>query len=162
MSRTPVNQPSFFDPIPVTWYWALCLREPYLALILAGKKTLESRTRLLRREGGPVVLTSATKVDEEAWTRLGYLLTAAQRDRAKAQLGGFRGMAVFGDARRGTYQDDDAVCAPADGKWLWSVSEVKEFEQSRKTVRVRPSGIVVDGSKQGFFKVPASALEGLT
>lgn len=146
-------------------YDALCLQEPYLELILLGIKTLETRTKMLRKNGGEIVLTSSLSYNETAMNdpSAGGLLDAAAKKRALDGLGTFAGIVMFDDARPGVPGvDDRAACIGIglpDGKVrvVNAISNVRRVERApTMRVRRRPGepDRVVSGSSQGIFKVP--------
>ena len=148
----------------VETYDALCLKEPWLELILLGIKTLETRTKCMRHKSGDVVLASST-VDEDAWNDplVGGLLTEAEALRVRAGLGKLRGLVTMGGFRPGVPGvDDAAACINIDYvlssgrqgvRWVSPLTNALRVVE-RPTVRVRPTGEVVVGASQGFFKVP--------
>lgn len=143
----------------------LCLQEPWLELILLGVKTLETRTKCLRKKGGSVVLTSSKTFDVGAWSDpvVGGLLDDDAKKRALAGLGKMRGQVLFGDCRAGIPEvDDAAACIPirlpsGRPRFVFPIHMVMRVLEV-PTVRVRPSGATAMGASQGFFKVPKSAV----
>lgn len=148
---------------------ALCLQEPWLELILSGVKTLETRTRCLRKTAGEVVLTSSKSVDEQAWgdANVGGIMTEEQRQRARSGLGKLAGVVHLGGFRPGVPGSDDGRALIAIGLSDGGLRFVSEVSNPRRvarveTVRVQERGgkiEVVPGASQGFFRVPRSAVE---
>lgn len=142
-------------------YDALCLKEPWLELILLGIKTLESRTKCMRKKSGPVVLTSALQLDEVAWVdpNVGGLLDGAAKGRARSGVGRLAGMVGMSGFRPGIPEvEDKAACiqirlSPRDVRWVSEVSNPRRVVRS-VVVRLAPDGRTVAGSSQGFFRVP--------
>lgn len=159
----PVKQSLLWAPPADDFYWALCLREPYLALIIERLKQLETRTRCLRKAGGPVVLCSSQQLDQGAWDnpQVGGLLSFGARAAAMRELGQFRCSVLFADARRGTADDSEAAVHPAAGKWVWPIPQVHRFAQTAPVVRLRPDGSTHPGASQGFFRVPRAVIDPL-
>jgi hypothetical protein len=150
----------------VETYDALCLREPWLELILLGHKLLETRTKCMRRVGGNVVLTSSQEVDEGMWrdSRVSVLLGAEGRARAESGRGKLAALVHMSAFREGVPGEDDVralipILLP-DGRKRF-VSEVSHIRRIKlvPTVRVRPDGTLAPGSSQGFFRVQKSAVE---
>lgn len=150
-------------------YDALCLQEPWLELILLGIKTLETRTKCLRRSSGEVVLTSSQTYDEEAWNNqyVGGLLSEAEAKRALEGLGKMRGLVYMGGFRPGIpVQEDAAACIKIDlgGGRVRQVSEVSQVrrlvEESVVRVQERDGKVqLVGGSSQGFFRILKSLVK---
>lgn len=148
---------------PIETYDALCLQEPYLELILLGLKTLETRTKCLRKKGGEVVLTSSKTYNKEAWAdpKVGGLLNDAARARALEGLGQLAGIVTFGDCRPGVPVIEDeaariAILLPTGKpRFVFPIITPRRVKRVT-TVRVRPDGSATQGSSQGFFKVPKS------
>lgn len=149
-------------------YDALCLKEPWLELILLGIKTLETRTKLMRKKSGPVVLCSSASIDEGAWhaSWVGGRLDEAAKARARAGLGKQRAMVHMSGFRpgiAGTDNADDAAACIAillpDGstRFVSEVSQVRRIIEV-PTVRVRPNGTLQPGASQGFFRVPQTSV----
>lgn len=146
----------------VELYDALCLKEPWLELILLDIKGLETRTRLMRKKSGDVVLASSKSIDFVAWNDpdVGGRLDDAAKQRALAGLGKLRGLAHMSGFRVGVSGVDDAraciAIALPDNK-LRFVSEVTRQRRLVEvpTVRYR-DGLLLSGASQGFFRVPAS------
>lgn len=146
-------------------YDALCLKEPWLELILLGIKTLETRTKCLRKSSGTVVFASSKEYDEVAWEdpRAGGRLDAASKQRALAGCGKLVGVATMGGFRPGVAGVEDAaacitIAVPGGTRFVSPVSDVRRIVPIA-TVRVRPDGALVEGASQGFFKVPRSAVQ---
>jgi hypothetical protein len=145
---------------------ALCLREPWLELILVGIKTLETRTKCMRRKSGPVVLTSSQSCDEVAWDdpTVGGRLDDAARGRALEGLGMVRGLVEMGGFRLGIPGVDDmAACIPISlpsgrARYVAPVAYPRRLVP-RAVQRYSPDGVIVPGSSQGFFRVPAALVE---
>lgn len=154
--------------LPIGTLDALCLKEPWLELVLLGIKTLETRTRCLRRRGGRVVLTSSRSIDFVAWgdPRVGGRLDTAARNRALGGLGKLAGIVRLGHCREGVPGQDDGRAlidirlTSARNRFVWEVREPRRVERvptwriaadddGSCTRRVR-------GAKQGFFKVAAA------
>lgn len=152
-------------------YDALCLKEPWLELILLAAdgvvlniKTLETRTRCLRKTSGELVLASSATYDEAAWVHpwCGGRLDAAAKKRALDGLGKLRGIAMVCGFRVGVPGvDDQRACIQImqpNGKprFVAEVSNVRRLVE-QPTMRVRPEGKgIVEGGLHGIFKVPAS------
>jgi len=144
-------------------YDALCLQDPWLELILSGHKTLETRTKCLRKKSGPVVLASSQTLDMSPLAnQAAHVLDAAARQRAVAGRGKLRALVVMGGFRPGEPGvDDRAACIPIrlpSGKirFVSPVSEAKRIKEV-PSVRVQEKGgkvTVVKGAAQGFYRVP--------
>jgi hypothetical protein len=159
-------------------YDALCLKEPWLELILLAAdgvtiniKTLETRTKCLRKTAGELVLVSSKGYDEEAWVHpwCGGRLDAAAKKRALDGLGKLRGIAMVGGFRVGVPGVDDQAASiqirQPDGelRFVAEVSNVRRLVEV-PTVRVRPKDgagneVVVPGGGQGIFRVPANIVQ---
>jgi len=148
-------------------YDALALKEPWLELILLELKTLETRTKLMRKKSGAVVLCSSKEVDVDAWTnpKVGGLLDAAAKARALAGVGKTRALVDMSGFRPGVpgVEDERArigILLP-DGSVRF-VSEVAnprrlvEYPTMRIQEREGEESRVVPGASQGFFRMPAS------
>ena len=147
-------------------YDALCLKEPYLELVLLGIKTLETRTKLMRKKSGPVVLCSSAEIDEGAWHAewVGGRLDEAAKARAMAGRGKMRALVHMGGFRLGVPGADDAAACIQIALPGGRARHVSEVSQARHlvevpTVRVRPNGELRAGASQGFFRVPKSSVE---
>lgn len=148
---------------PIETHDALCLQEPWLELILLGLKTLETRTKCLRRKGGEVVLASSKNYDKAAWAdpRVGGLLSDASKARALEGLGQIAGLVTFGDCRLGVPGVEDeaariAILLPTGKpRFVFPITSPRRVQRVA-TVRVRPDGTAKQGSSQGFFRVPKS------
>lgn len=145
-------------------YDALCLKEPYLELIMCGIKTLESRTKIMRKKGGEVLLTSSATINEAAFNdpNVGGLLDAEAKQRALTGVGKFAGLVRFGDCRPGVpgSQDDVDACISMlteDGRtrFVYPITDPRRV-QRLDVIRIRPDGTYKKGSSQSFFKVPKS------
>ncbi len=146
---------------------ALALKEPWLELILLGLKTLETRTKLMRKKSGDVVLCSSKEIDFVAWVNpaVGGLLNEAAKRRALAGLGKTRGLVCMSGFRPGVPGVEDEAARIAirlpDGRVRF-VSEVtrqrrlEEYPTMRLQERDGKEPRVVPGASQGFFRVPAS------
>ena len=147
-------------------YDALCLKEPWLELILLGFKTLETRTKLMRKRSGPVVLCSSSEVDKGAWDAawVGGRLDRVAKERAWGGLGKMRALVHMGGFRPGVpFVDDAAACiqiALPDGgvRFVSEISQVHRIVEV-PTARVRPDGSLCAGASQGFFRVPKTSVE---
>lgn len=146
-------------------YDALCLQEPWLELILLGIKTLETRTKCLRKLSGLVLLTSSKNYDQVAWDApgVGGRLGELGRERALRGLGKFAALVQMSGFRPGIPGvEDAAACIPIalpGGKvrQVSAISDVRRVDRE-DTVRVRPDGSIVSGVSQGFFRVPRSSV----
>lgn len=146
----------------VELYDALCFKEPWLELMLLDIKGLETRTKLMRKKSGDVVLASSKEIDQQFWDdpSVGGRLDAAAKQRALAGVGKLRGVAHMSGFRVGVPGVDDAraliTIALPDHK-LRFVSEVTQQRRIVEvpTVRYR-DGLLLAGASQGFFRVPAS------
>src|SRR5258706_4405576 len=69
------------DPPLIECYDALCMMEPWLELVMLGYKTLETRTKCMRKRPGELLLASSRGVDHKAWydDKVGGLLGDADR-----------------------------------------------------------------------------------
>ena len=142
-------------------YDELCLKEPWLELILIRIKTLETRTKCLFKEAREMVLASSLQIDQWAWDHphVGGLLDAAAKARALAGLGKLRGLGGMSGFRPGVPGVDDNAArisiALPDGK-VRQMSEISNVQRlvPEPTVRVRPDGTLIAGASQGIFKVP--------
>lgn len=147
-------------------YDALCLKEPWLELILLGIKKLETRTKLMRKKSGLVVLCSSVSFDEGAWhaSWVGGRLDSAAQGRALAGLGKQRALVHMDGFRSGlSGLHDAAACiqiALPNGRTRF-VSEVSHVRRIVEvpTTRVRPDGSLQAGASQGFFRVPVSSVQ---
>lgn len=148
-------------------YDALVLKEPWLELILLELKTLETRTKLMRKKSGDVVLCSSKGIDFLAWAdpKVGGLLDAAAKHRALAGRGKTRALASMSGFRPGVpgVEDERArigIMLPSGE--VRFVSEVKsprrlvEYPTMRLQEREGEEPRIVPGGSQGFFRVPAS------
>ncbi len=147
----------------VATYDALCLKEPWLELILLGIKTLETRTKCMRKAPGQVVLASST-IDEAAWNDplVGGLLSEAEAQRARDGLGKLRGLVQMGGFRPGKPGVENAaacidIAYEGGVRWVSEVSDVRRIVEL-PTVRLRPTGETTEGASQGFFRVPKTAV----
>jgi hypothetical protein len=142
-------------------YDALALKEPWLELILLGIKTLETRTKCLRKFGGEVVLVSSKQLDEVFWDHpfVGGLLDAEAKKRALQRLGGTAGLVTMSGFRPGIPDVEDGA-ARITIRYPGGVRQVSEITNVRRlvsvpTMRLRPDGVtLVPGAMQGIFKVP--------
>lgn len=150
-------------------YRAICLKEPWLELILILRKRLETRTRPLFREPGNFVLASSKTYDERAWDDpcVGGLLDDLAKKRAMNGLGKLRGYVHMGGFRDGVPgQDDDAALIDISlgGGKVRSVSEVSQVKRIVEvpTVHIKTidgEEVTVDGGTQGIFRVPGSLVK---
>lgn len=161
----PLCRGSYGEAQGVQWYDALCLMEPWLELILCGYKTLETRTKCLRKKSGPVVLAASKGFDasHEAWLA-GKKLTAAEMQRARDGQGKLRGfvpeMGGFVPGVPG--RDDAAACIGIalggnHSRFVASVKDVKRIQEV-PSVRLQVKDgqeQIVQGAAQGFYRVPA-------
>lgn len=144
-------------------YDALCLKEPWLELILLGIKTLETRTKCLFRDPRDLALASSKEYDERAWEdpTVGGRLDDVARARALAGLGKLRGFGHFTGFRPGVAGfDDQAACIavglPGGGvRFVSGVERVMRIaEVPTRRVRERDGEVqIVPGASQGLFRV---------
>jgi hypothetical protein len=149
----------------IEYYSAFCMKEPWLELVLLKIKTLETRTKCLRKEGGPTVLASSLTIDEWAWNHpfIGGLLDATAKERARKGLGKLRGFSPnMGGFRLGVPGVDDNAARISialdhgDVRWVAPFGDVQRImEQSTVRVQTR-DGVeqIVPGASQGIFRVP--------
>lgn len=147
-------------------YDALALKEPWLELILLELKTLETRTKLMRKKSGEVVLCSSKEIDFIAWTNpaVGGLLDEAAKMRALNGRGKTRALVSMSGFRPGVPGVEDERARIAIRLPDGSIRFVSEVTQPRRlveepTMRVQERNgeeHVVSGASQGFFRIPAS------
>lgn len=157
------------DEVPgheIETYSALCLKEPYLELILLGIKTLETRTKCLFKDARELVLTSSSEIDDVAWVNpaSGRKLDDAAQARALNGLGKVRGIVRAGGFRPGIPGVEDSAACIGIALLNGTVRQVCELTQVRRVIevpvkRVRPEGDIVDGSLHGIFKVPRAIVQ---
>lgn len=107
----------------------LVLKEPWLQLIIEGRKTLESRWWSTPHRG-QLALASAKTFDEEAVQKFYPDIAAAWPDLAGAwtlgPLGAIRCVVTVRNVRKsnGNALDEAGACCPCKGKFLWELTNV--------------------------------------
>lgn len=150
-------------------YKAICLKEPWLELILLLRKTLETRTRPMFKEPGDYVLASSKQYDEHAWDDpyVGGLLDSAAKERAMKGLGKLRGFARMSGFRPGVPGVDDRAACITIARPGGLVRNVSELTSVRRLIEVPTMRVqtrdgedhMVFGASQGIFRVPVGQVQ---
>jgi hypothetical protein len=126
----------------------LSLWQPYAGLVVAGVKTIETRTwKWPYPVPSWLVIHAAKSVHPDLDRRLAYKMKRVA-PRLKIPIGAYLGIVRVDACRPLTPQDEEAACVYEEGLWAWELSNATPFAKP----------VPVERGPQKFVRLPRSSV----